>query len=146
MAHRISSIRLGNHCGIIQMRTCSTMMSRCFLHRGTMPSSWMTSRTGRQIGWNKSNRRLSSERIPKVAEKVVGHATKQTWLQKFLSLKEMPEKYTYQWYREMVLLCTVFAITGSSTMFLVSRSDQYCVCTNQHAGRSNTAPTRIPPP
>jgi hypothetical protein len=31
----------------------------------------------------------------------------------------MPPRWTFTWYREMVLLCTVFAITGSSTMVLV---------------------------
>ena len=31
----------------------------------------------------------------------------------------MPPRNTFQWYREMILLSTVFAITGSSTMFLV---------------------------
>ena len=30
-----------------------------------------------------------------------------------------PKKGSSEWYREMVLLCTVFAITGSSTMILV---------------------------
>jgi hypothetical protein len=33
--------------------------------------------------------------------------------------KHMPERWTLPWYREMVLICTVFAITGSSTMVLV---------------------------
>mmetsp|Transcript_30285 Transcript_30285/g.51606 ORF Transcript_30285/g.51606 Transcript_30285/m.51606 type:complete len:114 (+) Transcript_30285:828-1169(+) len=31
----------------------------------------------------------------------------------------MPPRNTPKWYAEMALLCTVFAITGSSTMFLV---------------------------
>jgi hypothetical protein len=43
----------------------------------------------------------------------------QTFLQKFLAPKPMPPRNTPAWYREMTLLCTVFAITGSSTMFLV---------------------------
>ena len=43
----------------------------------------------------------------------------QSFLQKFLAPKVMPPRNTPAWYREMVLLCTVFAITGSSTMFLV---------------------------
>lgn len=33
--------------------------------------------------------------------------------------KEMPKMYSPAWFGEMALLCTVFAITGSSTMFLV---------------------------
>lgn len=31
----------------------------------------------------------------------------------------MPPRNTMKWYGEMILLCTVFGITGSSTMFLV---------------------------
>lgn len=38
----------------------------------------------------------------------------------YLGPKPMPERWTAAWYREMVLICTVFAITGSSTMVLVS--------------------------
>ena len=39
----------------------------------------------------------------------------------YLEPVPMPERWTAAWYREMVLICTVFAITGSSTMVLVSR-------------------------
>ncbi|CAB9514669.1 expressed unknown protein [Seminavis robusta] len=42
-----------------------------------------------------------------------------SFLQRFLAPKEMPERGTFAWYREMVLICTVFAITGTSTMMLV---------------------------
>ena len=37
------------------------------------------------------------------------------FLQRFLAPKPMPPKYTTKWYGEMVLICTVFGITGSST-------------------------------
>lgn len=43
----------------------------------------------------------------------------QMW-NRFIGPKEMPPRWTAAWYREMVLVCTVFAITGSSTMVLVS--------------------------
>ena len=33
--------------------------------------------------------------------------------------KEIPPKGTLKWYGEMVLICTVFAITGTSTMVMV---------------------------
>ncbi|KAI2513477.1 hypothetical protein MHU86_951 [Fragilaria crotonensis] len=99
------------------------MMNRGFLRGATMPRLWMAStgsQTGRHTGLIKYNRRVFSEGSPKEAEKIASHVNqKPTWLQKFFSLKEMPEKYTFQWYREMVLICTVFAVTGSSTMFLV---------------------------
>lgn len=39
-------------------------------------------------------------------------------LDRFLAAKEMPPRNTFAWYREMLLICTVFAITGSSTMIV----------------------------
>mmetsp|Transcript_13023 Transcript_13023/g.30703 ORF Transcript_13023/g.30703 Transcript_13023/m.30703 type:complete len:229 (+) Transcript_13023:129-815(+) len=33
--------------------------------------------------------------------------------------KPMPDRWSAAWYQEMALICTVFAITGSSTMILV---------------------------
>lgn len=61
-----------------------------------------------------AQKETSKEAITK-AEKVV----EENILQRFLGPKIMPERGTTQWYREMVLLCTVFAITGTSTMVLV---------------------------
>lgn len=40
------------------------------------------------------------------------------WKQ-FIGPRQMPERWTGAWYREVALICTVFAITGSSTMILV---------------------------
>jgi hypothetical protein len=37
----------------------------------------------------------------------------------YLGEKTMPPRWTLPWYREMILICSVFAITGSSTMVLV---------------------------
>lgn len=37
----------------------------------------------------------------------------------FLQPKPMPVRWSIAWYQEMALICTVFAITGSSTMVLV---------------------------
>jgi hypothetical protein len=42
-----------------------------------------------------------------------------TFLQRYMAHKEMPPRNTAKWYFEMVLLCTVFAITGTSTMIVV---------------------------
>ena len=39
--------------------------------------------------------------------------------QRFIGPKEMPPRWTTAWYGEMVLICTVFAITGTSTMIMV---------------------------
>jgi hypothetical protein len=41
-----------------------------------------------------------------------------TMWQRFLAPKLMPERHTFAWYREVLLICTVFAITGSSTMLV----------------------------
>jgi hypothetical protein len=38
--------------------------------------------------------------------------------QRFLAPKEMPERNTFAWYKEMALICTVFGITGTSTMMV----------------------------
>lgn len=42
-----------------------------------------------------------------------------TFLQRYMAHKEIPPRNTAKWYFEMVLICTVFAITGTSTMVLV---------------------------
>lgn len=42
-----------------------------------------------------------------------------SFLQRWMAHKEIPTRGTLKWYGEMVLLCTVFAITGTSTMVLV---------------------------
>lgn len=42
------------------------------------------------------------------------------FLKSYLQPKPMPDRWSSAWYREMALICTVFAITGSSTMVLVS--------------------------
>jgi len=42
-----------------------------------------------------------------------------SFLTSFLAPKQMPPRYAPRWYAEMALLCTVFGITGTSTMVLV---------------------------
>mmetsp|Transcript_8044 Transcript_8044/g.10177 ORF Transcript_8044/g.10177 Transcript_8044/m.10177 type:complete len:180 (-) Transcript_8044:89-628(-) len=42
-----------------------------------------------------------------------------TFLGRFLAPKTMPPRYTPKWYAEMMLICTVFGITGSTTMVVV---------------------------
>eukprot|EP00545_Synedropsis_sp_CCMP1620_P009863 CAMPEP_0119015472 /NCGR_PEP_ID=MMETSP1176-20130426/11096_1 /TAXON_ID=265551 /ORGANISM="Synedropsis recta cf, Strain CCMP1620" /LENGTH=190 /DNA_ID=CAMNT_0006968767 /DNA_START=114 /DNA_END=689 /DNA_ORIENTATION=- len=69
--------------------------------------------------FTRSFKRVFSEGKPQPKVEKVVETAKQTMLQRWMGPKEMPTKGSFQWYREMVLLCTVFAITGSSTMFLV---------------------------
>lgn len=42
------------------------------------------------------------------------------FLQKWMGPTEIPPRWTLRWYGEMTLICTVFAISGTSTMVLVS--------------------------
>jgi hypothetical protein len=46
-----------------------------------------------------------------------------TMWNKFTGPKPLPERYTTAWYGEMILICTVFGITGTSTMLLVRYID-----------------------
>jgi len=67
-------------------------------------------------------RRWNQGQIPKARQDAGGPSTAEkpaTFLQRFLAPKVMPERNTPRWYLEMALICTVFAITGSSTMVLV---------------------------
>lgn len=76
-----------------------------------------------------TTRLFTSKKRPLGVEKVVKVSRAQTdvtksvgfrtHLRHFLGPKPMPERYTFAWYREVALICTVFAITGSSTMVLV---------------------------
>ena len=68
--------------------------------------------------WARSSKRYFSNGL-KETENGIKKDHQQTMMQRFLGHKEIPPKGTFAWYREMVLLCTVFAITGSSTMLLV---------------------------
>lgn len=47
-----------------------------------------------------------------------GCNSKMTFWERFLAPKPMPERNTVAWYRELALICTVFGITGSATMFV----------------------------
>jgi len=42
-----------------------------------------------------------------------------SWWERWTAPREMPPRNTPRWYGEMILICTVFAITGTSTMVLV---------------------------
>jgi hypothetical protein len=52
-------------------------------------------------------------------DKVKDVTANTSFLQRWMSAREMPPRNTFKWYGEMVLICTVFAITGTSTMVLV---------------------------
>lgn len=48
--------------------------------------------------------------------------TKPNFWVRWTAPREMPPRYTLRWYGEVVLICTVFGITGTSTMLLVRPS------------------------
>jgi hypothetical protein len=95
------------------IRKSSLNLYNCLLRP---PSLWVpfSQRIMKRTFSQGAQKETSKEAITK-AEQVV----EQTFSQRFLGPKVMPERGTAQWYREMVLLCTVFAITGTSTMVLV---------------------------
>lgn len=108
MFGRVASLHLNAVASKLQTRSLSTMVGTQ-LGRGIKRHTMMFSAPR-----NQCCRRAFSEGNPT-------EPAKKTMMQRWLGPKEMPVRGTFQWYREMVLLCTVFAITGSSTMFLVSR-------------------------
>lgn len=73
-------------------------------------------------------RRLTSESCKKLAKERTSASVlreEKTWIQRFLGPKPMPPRRTLAWYKEVLLICTVFAITGSSTM--VVSADMSCL-------------------
>ena len=82
----------------------------------------MQHRSSSTNGSNKSSDVKSAESIPNQTSTIKiknplpeGDGSMTMW-QKFLAPKPMPDRYSASWYREVILICTVFAITGSTTM------------------------------
>jgi hypothetical protein len=128
MFARTASLRMSGIASSMQTRGISKLVGSQ-LHRGIRNQVDRNShrRFDGMTSLTRSCKRVFSEgKQRQKVEKVVveeAAAVKQTMLQRWLGPKVMPAKGTFQWYREMVLLCTVFAITGSSTMFLVSKRE-----------------------
>jgi len=72
-----------------------------------------------QIRFLSTTKKRSSPGNEKVIHSKTASGKKKTMIQRFLEPKEMPERHTGAWYREVILICTVFAITGTSTMLFV---------------------------
>ena len=51
-----------------------------------------------------------------------GKQQKKSFLSQWIAPREMPPRGTLTWYGEMCLICTVFAVTGTSTMVMVSKT------------------------
>ena len=69
--------------------------------------------------WNSAKTKASTKQSLSPSTQSQSTTQSKTFIQNFLGPKDMPPRNTFAWYREMILLSTVFAITGSSTMFLV---------------------------
>lgn len=69
--------------------------------------------------FQKQQNRLTTSSKNKSASSQQTKTKKQSIVQWWLSEKEIPPRYTASWYLEMLLLCTVFGITGSTTMVVV---------------------------
>ena len=64
----------------------------------------------------------ASNSVKKETAEVVSSSAKKgqgSFLQRWMAHKEIPPRGTVKWYGEMTLICTVFAITGTSTMVMV---------------------------
>jgi hypothetical protein len=66
-----------------------------------------------------SKETVSSTKVVAAAEQYNSTSSFTKFLNWYLAEKTMPPRWTLPWYREMVLICSVFAVTGSSTMILV---------------------------
>jgi hypothetical protein len=96
----------------------SSMTQHSVLRTSRMPS-WQPHPPAR----NGNRRFLTTDKNSATSKQAKETANEQgpksTFWQKFTGAKPMPERWTLPWYREMVLISTVFAITGSSTMVVV---------------------------
>ena len=105
----------------------SAFRPQAFLKRSVLSSSRrqavglsLVSSSSRYVTPNSSVRiRTFSQGSKSVGAGESTTTNKATFLERFLGPKPMPPRHTFAWYREMILICTVFAITGTSTMMLV---------------------------
>jgi hypothetical protein len=107
---RGANLAYSRECGIMLDRSWSLISVRQFASfRRTPPP-----RTGTLVrrGFSSSNKPTDGASASK--EKPA------SWWENFIAAKTMPTRYTAAWYREMLLVCTVFAITGSTTMVVCS--------------------------
>lgn len=85
----------------------------------TLPRNNQITRRNIASDPKKKANETTSHVIKEAAEKASGLGG--LW-SRFIGPKEMPPRWTTAWYGEMVLVCTVFAITGTSTMVLVRQT------------------------
>ena len=81
-------------------------------------TSTSKSDAGSKIGNKAENVNASASTSASTSINVNANKTNQSFLSRWMGHKEIPPRGTLKWYGEMVLLCTVFAITGTSTMVL----------------------------
>eukprot|EP00537_Pseudo-nitzschia_pungens_P013301 CAMPEP_0172395302 /NCGR_PEP_ID=MMETSP1061-20121228/18794_1 /TAXON_ID=37318 /ORGANISM="Pseudo-nitzschia pungens, Strain cf. pungens" /LENGTH=173 /DNA_ID=CAMNT_0013126829 /DNA_START=261 /DNA_END=779 /DNA_ORIENTATION=+ len=91
------------------MRSVRTATSRRFASGGKLKTKGESKSVKDAVGTGKTQPSSSSS----------SSSSSSDFWKSFLAPKPMPDRWSAAWYREMVLICTVFAITGTSTMVLV---------------------------
>ena len=90
---------------------CSRLLLPITSRSSTSSCNYSSQRTHHAMlrRWNSNNAKDSTSKQQQST----------TFLERFLAPKTMPPRYTPKWYAEMMLICTVFGITGSTTMVVV---------------------------
>mmetsp|Transcript_29477 Transcript_29477/g.35057 ORF Transcript_29477/g.35057 Transcript_29477/m.35057 type:complete len:218 (-) Transcript_29477:8-661(-) len=94
-------------CGRISTISTTRRTQTCPSYRTSIMSS--CSQMTKKNSMNLKKRMLTS-----AGDKASGSV-----LQRWMAPRDMPPRGTVKWYAEMVLICTVFAVTGTSTMVIV---------------------------
>lgn len=135
MASLVSLSRFPRAVSFIGRRGRSASRSMSLFHPFATPGSFNPTMSRLNVGAKpKQNRLFFSSKLNNTSKNAVNKVessaaadtgetasqeTMSTW-QRFLAPKPMPERQTAAWYRELLLICTVFGITGSSTMLVRS--------------------------
>lgn len=121
----IRTTRIAASRGFVTLNTSAKRQYLCTSWKATPNSSGsrnLLCTRGNQITRNltnkSSNNPIKKENVG-IESSSIHSSSNGTFLQRWLAHKEIPPRGTLKWYGEMVLICTVFAITGTSTMVIV---------------------------
>lgn len=96
------------------------LFGRCMGSTGLVASRYCSFNVGRQQLMQQRSMfsKISIQRSIKrnFSNKSLKEETR--WWERFTAERTMPKRYTAAWYGEMLLVCTVFGITGSTTMIV----------------------------
>jgi hypothetical protein len=121
----IRAARIATSRGFVTLNASGKRQYLCTSWKATPNSSGsrnLLCTKGKQITRNltnkPSNNPIKKENVG-IESSSIHSSSNGTFLQRWLAHKEIPPRGTLKWYGEMVLICTVFAITGTSTMVIV---------------------------